>query len=137
MIRVLSRQELPIRTEDDVVLVRRRAQALAQQAGFDGFATAALTTATSELSRNVWRHAGEGAALIEEVDDGRRRGIRIEFSDKGPGISDLGRAMAGGYSTANTLGLGLSGSKRLVDQFQIESTPGQGTRVCIVKWRRF
>ncbi len=136
-IRILSTQEMKIDTEDDVVLVRRRARELAQKRGFDPFATAAVTTATSELTRNVIMHAGHGLALLEEVDDGKRVGLRLTFRDEGPGIADIDRVMVGGYSTSRSLGLGLSGSRRLVDEFKIDSQPGHGTRICITKWARF
>jgi serine/threonine-protein kinase RsbT len=136
-IQVLSRIELGITTEDDVVLVRRRARMLAQSRGFDAFASAAMTTATSEITRNVWVHARSGTAVIEEVTDGARFGLRLEFRDQGPGIPDIDRVLAGGYSTARSLGLGVSGSRRLVDEFSIESAPGQGTVVRMVKWTRF
>ena len=134
---VLSRIEMPIASEDDVVIVRRKVRALAQARGFDAFALAALTTATSELTRNVWVHAGHGQAIVEELTDGHRLGVRVEFRDDGPGIEDVARALAGGYSTAKTMGLGLSGSRRLVDEFVLESTPGKGTMVRFVKWTRF
>jgi serine/threonine-protein kinase RsbT len=136
-LQVLGRHELPIDTEDDVVLVRRKVRTLAQGRGFDAFASAAITTATSEISRNVWVHAGKGRAIIEEITDGARMGLCIEFLDEGPGIADIDRVLTGGYSTARSLGLGLSGSRRLVDEFAIDSTPGQGTRVRMVKWTRF
>jgi serine/threonine-protein kinase RsbT len=135
--RIVSQQEMPIRSEDDIVLVRRRARELAQKRGFDAFATAAVTTATSELTRNVWMHGGGGHAVVEEIEDGERAGLRIEFRDDGPGIPDIPRVMQGGYSTSRSLGLGLSGSRRLVDEFQIESTPGRGTCVRITKWTRY
>lgn len=126
-----------IQGEGDVALVRRRVREVAQEIGFDAFATAAITTAASELARNVWSHARGGESTVEKVIHGGRRGIRVEFRDQGPGISDLARAMAGGYSTARSLGLGLSGSKRLVDEFHIESAPGQGTLVRVTKWARY
>jgi serine/threonine-protein kinase RsbT len=134
---VLRRHELPIESEDDVVIVRRAVKQLAQTHGFDAFASAAITTATSEITRNVWVHARRGRAVVEEVSDGSRFGIRIEFVDEGPGIADLPRALAGGYSTARSMGLGLSGSKRLVDEFDIETQPGRGTTVRMVKWTRY
>ena len=134
---VIRRHELPIETEDDVVLVRRKVKQLAQARGFDAFASAAITTATSEITRNVWVHAGRGRAVIEEITDGVRHGLRIEFSDEGPGIPDVARVMAGGYSTARSMGLGLSGSKRLVDEFTLDTAPGRGTTVRMVKWTRF
>jgi serine/threonine-protein kinase RsbT len=134
---VLRRHEMPIECEDDVVLVRRKVKQIAQARGFDAFASAAITTATSEITRNVWVHAGRGRAVIEEVSDGVRQGVRIEFRDEGPGIADLERVLAGGYSTARSMGLGLSGSRRLVDEFEIESAPGRGTTVRMTKWTRF
>ncbi len=134
---VLTRCEMPIVTEDDVVVVRRKVKQLAQQRGFDAFATAGVTTATSEITRNVWMHAHGGTALIEEIDDDGRVGLRVEFRDQGPGIPDIPRVLAGGYSTARSLGLGLSGSRRLVDALEIESEPGRGTTVRMVKWTKF
>lgn len=134
---VVSQAELGIRCEDDVVIVRRRVKGMAQESGFDAFATAAVTTAASELARNVFAHAGGGKARLEQLRDGRRVGLRLEFRDEGPGIDNLERALAGGYSTARSLGLGLSGSRRLVDEFQIDSAPGRGTVVIVIKWARF
>jgi len=110
---------------------------LAQQRGFDAFATAGLTTAASEITRNVWVHARRGRAIIEELTDGARYGLRIEFQDEGPGIPDVPRALEGGYSTARSLGLGLSGSKRLVDEMEIDTVVGRGTKVRMVKWTRY
>jgi serine/threonine-protein kinase RsbT len=136
-VQVLSRSELKIDCEDDVVIVRRKVRSLAHDRGLDTFATAAITTAASELARNVFAHARRGHAAIEEVAEAGRTGLRLEFRDEGPGIADLERALAGGYSTAKSLGLGLSGSRRLVDEFHIESATGQGTVVVVVKWTRF
>ncbi len=126
-----------IRSEGDIAVVRRRVRDLAQELGFDAFATAAITTAASELARNVWTHARGGEATVDRVVDGGRRGVRLEFRDNGPGIPDIPRVMVGGYSTARSLGLGLSGSRRLVDEFHIESAPGKGTLVRVTKWARF
>jgi serine/threonine-protein kinase RsbT len=134
---VLSSQTSKIATEDDVLFVRKRVREIAAQRKFDTFAVAALTTATSELARNVLVHGHGGQAVIEEVSAGGRVGIRIAFIDSGPGIPDIDRVLAGGYSTARTMGLGLSGSKRLVDEFALESEVGHGTRVTVVKWKRF
>ena len=134
---MLSRTEVPIQEEDDVVIVRRKVKSLAQEQRFDAFASAAVVTATSEITRNVWVHAGRGVAAIEAVSDGSRLGIRLEFRDEGPGIPDIDRVLAGGYSTARSLGLGLSGSKRLVDEFSIESVVGRGTVIRMIKWTRF
>jgi serine/threonine-protein kinase RsbT len=128
---------MPIASEDDVVLVRRKVKQLAQALGFDAFACAAVTTAASEITRNVWVHGGGGRAVIEEATLGSRRGLHIEFIDQGPGIPDVARVMAGGYSTARSMGLGLSGTKRLVDEFAIDTAPGRGTTVRITKWTRY
>ena len=134
---ILSRAEVPITTEDDVVTVRRRVRDLAHGRGLDSFATAAITTAASELARNVLTHARRGTAILEEIANGERKGLRLEFRDQGPGIANLERALVGGNSTVRSLGLGLSGSKRLVDDFQIETTVGVGTVVTVIKWARF
>ena len=131
----IQQREMRIESEDDVILVRRAVRALAQQLGFDAFATAALTTAASELTRNVWVYARKGVAVIEEVERSARQGVRVTFKDSGPGIADIPRVLAGGFSTGRSLGLGLSGSRRLVDAFDLKSAPGQGTTVEIVKWK--
>jgi serine/threonine-protein kinase RsbT len=135
--RIVSSEQLPIAREDDIVLVRRRARALAQERGFDPFAIAAVTTAASELARNVWTHGKGGHAVIQVLMDGERAGLRMCFEDEGPGITDIDRVLAGGYSTAKSLGLGLSGSRRLVDEFDLASRPGDGTSVTVTKWARF
>jgi serine/threonine-protein kinase RsbT len=137
MIQVAATHELRIECEDDIILVRRRVRDIAELRKFDSFATAAITTAASELARNALVHGGKGIACIDEVSDGHRLGIRIVFEDKGPGITDIPRVLAGGYTTARSMGLGLSGSKRLVDEFELQSTPGSGTKVTVTKWTRF
>jgi serine/threonine-protein kinase RsbT len=95
-IQVLSSDRMPIASEDDIVLVRRRARALVQQRGFDPFAVAVVTTAASELARNTWAHGKGGCATLEVLLDGTRAGLRMRFDDEGPGITDLDRALAGG-----------------------------------------
>ncbi len=137
MIEVLATHDMKLVTEDDIMAVRRRVKEIAELRKFDTFAIAAITTATSELARNVIVHGHGGSATIEEVADGPRAGVRIAFVDSGPGIPDIPRVMSGGYSTARSMGLGLSGSKRLVDAFELESKVGQGTRVTVTKWKRF
>lgn len=134
---VTSSTELPIVKEDDLVLVRKRIRELAQRNGLDSFATVAITTAASELARNVLVHARQGSALIEEIENQARKGLRLAFRDSGPGIGDIDRVLVGGFSTAKSLGLGLSGSKRLVDEFHIDSAVGRGTTVTVTKWARF
>jgi serine/threonine-protein kinase RsbT len=134
---ILSSIKLKIDAEDDVVAVRRKVRALALERGFDSFSSAAVTTATSELTRNVWVHARGGFAVIEEISEGERLGLRVRFVDRGPGIPNVERVLVGGYSTAKSLGLGVSGSRRLVDEFSIASTVGEGTVVTFTKWKRF
>ena len=128
--------EIRIDKEADIVEVRQRVRDLAKEYRFDQFAVAALTTAASELSRNVWVHAQKGIARIAVLRSGNRVGLGLEFVDHGPGIADLNRALAGGFSTSKSLGLGLSGTKRLVDEFSIDTEPGRGTKVVIRKWKR-
>lgn len=140
MLVVVAQQSMPVEREEDIILVRRRVRELAEERKFDTFATAAITTATSELARNVLVHAGKGVAMVEDVTDGGRTGIRVSFEDRGPGIPDVSRVLQGGFSTARSMGLGVSGSKRLVDDFRLETRVGDadhGTRVMILKWKRF
>ena len=136
-LRVLSTCLLPIDREDDVVVVRRKVRAIAQARGFNTFACAAVTTAVSELARNVWVHARRGQATIEEIAEGDRIGLRVQFRDEGPGIADVDRVLAGGYSTVRSMGLGLSGSRRLVDDFALETIVGKGTVITVVKWKPY
>lgn len=136
-LQVLDVDQMPIRSEEDITRVRRRVKTIATERGFDAFATAAITTATSELTRNALTHGGGGDVRIEELTDGARFGLRLTFVDEGPGIDDVDRALQGGFSTANSLGLGLSGTRRLVDEFALESEPRAGTRVVVCKWTRF
>ncbi len=137
MVETVQSWELPIAREDDVVVVRRKARALAQERGFDPFAAAALATAASELARNAWIHAGGGKAIVEELTDGHRTGIRLTFVDEGPGIVDVDRVMQGGFGAARSPGLGVSGTRRLVEEFDLQTKPGRGTKVSICKWTRF
>ena len=92
-------------------------------------------TAASELARNTIKHGGGGSALLETINDGPRRGVRLTFEDHGPGIADIVQAMKDGFSTGGGLGLGLSGAKRLSNEFAITSAPGTGTRVMITRWK--
>ena len=127
--------EIRIEREADIIAIRQLVRELTKAHKFDQFATAALTTAASELSRNVWVHAKSGLARIAVL-RGNRIGLELCFVDHGPGIADIRRALAGGYSTANSLGLGLSGTKRLVDEFHLESESGRGTTIVIRKWKK-
>lgn len=133
---VLASYSISIASEDGVVRVRTQVREVALRVGFDAFAVAAISTAASEITRNAWVHGGGGAARVEELDEGGRRGVRIDFRDDGPGIEDVERALRGGFSTRRSLGLGLSGTRRLVDEFSIDSKLGVGTHIVIAKWAR-
>jgi serine/threonine-protein kinase RsbT len=136
VIQVIASATWRVHGEADIAETRRMVRELATKHAFDAFAVAAIVTASSELSRNIWRHAKRGEVLLEAVEENGRLGLRLTFRDEGPGIPDIARVMQGGYSSANTMGLGLSGSKRLVDAFEISSAVGQGTRVILTKWKR-
>jgi serine/threonine-protein kinase RsbT len=127
-----------IAAEADLLRVRSVLRAHAHQAGLGLTATTKLVTAGSELARNIIRYAtgSEGKVLIRQCTGPRGRGVRAVFRDTGPGISDLDTAMQDGFSTAGGLGLGLPGSRRLVDEFHIETAPGHGTMVAIEQWTR-
>jgi len=134
--RTLTQETHAIVVQDDVVAARRLAREIARELGFDAFAAAAITTATSELARNILVHGGGGRVVLRRIVRGTQYGIQIDFYDEGPGIGELDRALRGGFSTRRSLGLGLSGSKRLVDEFRIESKPGEGTHIEVRKWGR-
>jgi len=116
------------------VRARHRVRELAIELGFDLVAQTKIVTATSELARNTHLHGGGGTLTMTEVVDGSRRGLRLEFTDEGPGIENVQTALTDGWSSGGGLGLGLSGTRRLVDSFAIESEPGRGTRVEVTQW---
>lgn len=128
--------EVAIASDADVVRVRQAARASAIEAGLSLVDQTKFVTATSELARNTLTHGRGGSAIVELVADGRRSGVRATFQDAGPGIADLELALTDGWSSAGGLGLGLSGTRRLVDAFEIETAPGKGTTVTVTKWRR-
>ena len=125
----------PISTPEDVVGVRQAVRQRAVDLGFSLVDQTKIVTAASELARNTLQYGGGGSLRIEEIFEGSRRGLRLTFEDNGPGIANIELAMKDGYTTSNGLGLGLSGAKRLSNEFSIDSRPGQGTRVTIVRWR--
>ncbi|MFG1923852.1 ATP-binding protein [Cryptosporangium sp. NPDC048952] len=127
-----------ILAESDLLKVRTTLRAESQAAGLGLTAATKLVTAGSELARNIVRYAvhGQGEVLIEALDKGGRHGVRATFSDAGPGIPDLDAAMTDNFTTGGGLGLGLPGSKRLVDEFSIDTGPGRGTTVVITQWGR-
>ena len=129
--------DMPIQSGDDVVRVRQQARVAAASCGLSLVDQTKLVTAASELARNTLVHGGGGTARIEVVkSDNGRSGVRIGFADTGPGISDMELALTDGWSSKNGLGLGLSGARRLVDEFEVASEPGAGTTVVVVKWSR-
>jgi len=128
-------ETLPIRTSDDVVIVRQQVRARAVQAGLGLVDQTKVVTAASELARNTLDYGGGGVVTLTLIDDGMKRGVRLVFEDHGPGIPDLQLALKDGYTTGNGLGLGLSGAKRLSNEFFVESTVGVGTRVTIARWK--
>jgi serine/threonine-protein kinase RsbT len=129
--------DLPIRAGDDVVRVRQQVRAVAAEAGMSLIDQTKAVTAASELARNTLVHGGGGAARIEKVTStAGRAGVRVAFEDSGPGIGDLDLALTDGWSTGTGLGLGLSGARRLVDEFVITTETGSGTMVVMTKWGR-
>lgn len=132
---VAQRVVLPIRKQEDIVRVRQATREHAIAHGFSLVDQTKLVTAASELARNTLDYGNGGEVEIARLIDGMRKGLRLTFSDQGPGIEDLPKALTDGYSTGGGLGLGLSGARRLSNDFNIESAPGKGTRVMIARWR--
>jgi serine/threonine-protein kinase RsbT len=132
---VLRDEEKEIRSSQDVVAVRQLVREWAVYAGFSLVDQTKIVTAASELARNTLTHGGGGSVRLEALNDGSRRGLRVVFADQGPGIPDLEQALRDGFTTGGGLGLGLGGAKRLSSEFEIDSRPGQGTRVAITRWR--
>lgn len=132
---VLKDETAPIRASDDVVKVRRIVRDWAVSLGFSLVDQTKIVTAASELARNVIDYGGGGDVRIEALNNDSRRGLRLTFSDEGPGIVDMEQAMKDGFTTGAGLGLGLGGAKRLVNEFLIDSKPGRGTTVIVVRWK--
>lgn len=128
-------ETLPIAGPDDVVRVRQAVRAWATELRFSLVDQTKLVTATSELARNTLEHGGGGVVKASLVESGARKGIRLTFEDHGPGIQNIDLAMRDSFTTGSGLGLGLSGSKRLVNEFEIKSEVGQGTTVTITRWK--
>jgi serine/threonine-protein kinase RsbT len=133
---VLSAERIAIFEEGDIVIARQRAMQLARKMGMSVVDQTKIATATSELARNIVRYAKTGEVIIEEIDNEITTGLRLTFNDSGPGIADIAMAMRDGFSSGGGMGLGLSGAKRLVNEFEIESTVGVGTKVVVKKWKR-
>ncbi len=132
---VVREQSFPVNEEADVVRARHWVRDWATQLRFGLVDQTKLVTAASELARNTVVYGGGGTMKLEALNNGPRTGLRVTFEDQGPGIPDIELALQDGYTTGQGLGLGLGGAKRLVNEFQIESKPGKGTRVSIVRWR--
>lgn len=124
----------PIQIEQDVVMARQLARKLAQECGMRLIDLTKMVTAVSELARNTMVYGGGGDMDWQIVEEGVRNGLRITFRDEGPGITDLKLAMTDGWTSGNGLGLGLTGAKRLVDEFELDTAPGAGTRITITRW---
>lgn len=131
---VVSTENVPVRSEPDVVAVRRRVREIAAQLGFSLVDQTKVVTAASELARNTITYGGGGSMQAETL-NGPRTGLRLTFEDKGPGIPDVELALRDGFTTGSGLGLGLGGAKRLVNDFEIVSRVGEGTRVTIIRWK--
>ena len=131
---MLRDETLSLRSSEDVVLVRQAVRAAAVDLRFSLVDQTKIVTAASELGRNTLDYGGGGTVRLQVLQDGGRRGLRLIFEDKGPGITDIERALKDGYTTSGGLGLGLGGARRLSSEFSIDSRPGEGTRVTIARW---
>ena len=132
---VRRREVLQLRSDSDVVRTRQAVRAMCAEAGFTLVDQTKMVTAASELARNTIVHGGGGTSTLESLEEGSRKGVRMTFEDEGNGIPDIAQALRDGYTTGNGMGLGLGGSRRLVNEFDITSAQGTGTRVVAVRWR--
>ncbi|MEH2152749.1 anti-sigma regulatory factor [Nostoc sp.] len=128
-------ETINIQSSTDVVLVRQSVRQLAVEIGLGLVDQTKIITAASELARNTLDYGGGGTVKLETLQEGRRRGLRLTFEDRGPGISDIELALKDGFTTGNGLGMGLGGAKRLASEFEIQSVVGEGTRIIIVRWK--
>ncbi|MEZ4869204.1 MAG: anti-sigma regulatory factor [Caldilineaceae bacterium] len=131
----LKAETLPIRSDQDIVKVRQLVRAWSVELKFSLVDQTKFVTAASELARNTYQYAGGGEVRLESLQERGRTGLRLIFTDQGPGIVDLDLALTDGYTTSGGMGLGLSGAKRLSDEFTIDSKVGEGTRVTITRWK--
>jgi serine/threonine-protein kinase RsbT len=132
---VLLSEQRSVLSSEDVVSVRQAVRQRAVELGFNLVDQTKIVTAASELARNIIQYGGGGRVIIEGVEKMGRRGLRLTFQDDGPGIADIEQAMRDGFTTGSGLGLGLSGARRLSNEFNIDSAPGKGTRITIARWR--
>ena len=131
----IKRESMPLKNSNDVVLARQKVRQWAIDLRFSLVDQTKLVTAASELGRNALDHGGGGQMTIETLNSGMRTGLRLTFTDQGPGIPDIERALKDGYTSGSGMGLGLGGSKRLVNEFSIQSEVGKGTEVTVVRWK--
>ncbi len=131
-----GRTALPLRSDEDVVALRRLVRERAVAIKLSLVDQTKLVTAASELARNTIKYGGGGDVYLDMLEDALQHGVGLVFVDSGPGIADIGQALRDGFTTGGGLGLGLGGSKRLVDEFDIDSRPGEGTAVAVIKWKR-
>jgi serine/threonine-protein kinase RsbT len=134
-VRVICAERIKVEVEGDIVIARQVAGLVAKKLGMGLLDQTKVATATSELARNIVRYASAGIVLIEQVEQNGRLGIRVTFTDEGPGIANISEAMSDGFTTGNGMGLGLSGARRLMNEFEITSALGVGTTVVIKKWK--
>ena len=135
MAAILKDETASIDTSSDIVKVRQLVREWAISLGFSLVEQTKMVTAASELARNTLEHGGGGKVQLEALNNDTRRGLKLIFSDEGPGIADLDQALKDGFTTGNGMGLGLGGAKRLANEFAIDSAPGRGTKVTITRWR--
>lgn len=128
-------ESMPIRTPEDIVLVRQEVRKQSMKLGFGLVDQTKIVTAASELGRNTLDYGGGGTVEIAVIEDLGRSGMRLVFEDHGPGIADIKQALTDGFTSGNGMGLGLGGAKRLSHEFEISSKPGEGTRVSILRWK--
>ena len=131
----LKTETLPIQAQNDMVIVRQAVRAWAAEIGMSIVDQTKIVTAASELARNTLVYGGGGSVDMQLLEEGGRRGLRLTFEDQGPGIPDIDKALTDGYTTGGGMGMGLSGSKRLVNDFEIRSAVGEGTRVMVARWK--
>lgn len=132
---VLKSETMPLQTSEDIVRVRQAVRAWAIELGFSLVEQTKIVTAASELARNTVDYGGGGQVVFETLNETGRRGLRLTFEDQGPGIANIDLALTDGYTTGGGLGLGLSGARRLSNEFSIDSAPGKGTRIMITRWK--
>ena len=132
---VQKAETIPIKSSSDVVMVRQRVRVLAIEMKFSLVEQTKIVTAASELGRNTLEHGGGGSLELAVIINGARRGIRLRFIDQGPGIADVALALKDGYTSGSGMGLGLGGSKRLMNEFEIDTKPGSGTTVTAIRWK--